>query len=120
MNALHGPRWSRSDMHMQHAHPQLGQHACSPLPVVLHPALETSTIAVANQMHMPSLFPLTKSHPCISSQFYVVLHIALDCYERLLQSSGPQQMNVCGYDSYLFPHCVLEALIGLHENWDGF
>ena len=65
-------------MHMQHAHPQLGQYACSPLLVVLHLALETATIAVANQMHMPSLFPLTKFHQCISSKFYVVLHIALD------------------------------------------
>ena len=86
-------------MHMQHAQPQLGQHASLPLLVVFHLALETATIAGANQMHMPSLVPLTKSHPCI----YVVLHIAMDCYERLLQSSGPQQMNVCGYDSYLFP-----------------
>ena len=91
-------------MHMQHAQPQLGQHASLPLLVVLlHLALETATIAGANQMHMPSLVPLTKSHPCI----YVVLHIAMDCYERLLQSSGPQQMNVCGlvcgHDSYLFP-----------------
>ena len=92
-------------MHMQHAQLQLGQQACSPLLVVLvlHLAVETATIGGTNQVHMQSLFPLTKSHPCISSKLSVVLHIALGCYERLLQSSGPQQMNVCGSDSYLFP-----------------
>ena len=99
MNALHGPRWSRSDMHMQHAHPQLGQHACSLLLVVLHLALETAAIGGVNQMHP------------ISSKFYVELYIALGCYERLLESSCSQQMNVCCYDSYLFPACISAALL---------